>query len=263
MKTLSTLLDPAQPATWLLGSTALTIIAANLAWLVAQRIRRARSTGGQSVPQIAAWLAVALFFIFPPLFAWQAGALSPYYLGLSGLDWIPSSMSGAPVAAVVLAVLLAGWLVYRRTLPRSATPAGRQHGRIVAALRAPLDAALYQWHWAFYRAAAVGWIAMSASGAHSLSRTLNLGLAADALYWGSWLGLLFLAAEWALNPFARSALRTPVAQEKALRQIALAIATTAIFALTRNLWICLICHVTAETLIVGWLGASRGAEAGA
>lgn len=263
MKTLSTLLDPAQPAAWLLGSTALAIVAVNLAWLVARHSRRVRATGAQ----IAAWLAIALFFIFPPLFAWRAGALSPTYLGLSGLDWIPSLMNGAPVIAIVLAVLVAGWLIYRRTLPRPSSQAGRGHEQVMMALRAPLDAALCQWHWAFYRAAAVAWIAMSAPGAHSLSRTLNLDLAAttaaDALYWGSWLGLLFLAVEWALNPFTRSALRTPVAQEKALRQIALAIATTAIFALTRNLWICWICHVTAETLIVGWLGASRVAETGA
>lgn len=253
------LLDPTQPAAWLLISTGLAIVATNLAWFVALRSQRARSIGGQ----IVAWLGSALFCMLPPLLAWQAGVLSPFYLGLSGLDWISSLMSGAPVIALVVAVLLIGWLVYRRTLRRSEDLSSRRvsdlpgagwgEQRFVTALRAPLDAALCQLHWAFYRALAISWIATWAPAGQRLSRMLNINQSTDVLYWGSWLGLLFVAAEWALNPFARAALRRPHAQERAARQVALAIATTALFALTRNLWLCLTCHVVVETLIAGWL----------
>ncbi len=239
----TSLLDPTQPAAWLLGSFAAAIVAANLAWLAAHRLRRPIPPGWQ----ITAWLAAAFFCILPPLLAWQARALSPFHLGLNGLDWIPNLLTGGPTAGLMIALFVTGWLVFRRTLPPAtlAVSTGLEHLGIT--LRALLDAFLWQWHWAFYRAAAIGWLATWP--------------VADSLYWGAWLGLLCVAAEWVLNPFARAALRDPQAQLAALRQVALALATTALFALTRNLWLCLICHVLAETIIVGWLAGPGTAHA--
>ena len=89
---------------------------------------------------------------------------------------------------------------------------------------------------------------------------LQAELQAQPLYWGSWLGLGLLVIEWLLNPFARAQLQpaapgvgTNSRAETALRTLALAVATTALFTLTRNLWLCLACQVIAETAITGWL----------
>ncbi len=66
------------------------------------------------------------------------------------------------------------------------------------------------------------------------------------------MGLLLVAVEWLLNPFARAALRTPGRLEGALRMAGLAVATTGLFALTRNLWLCLLCNVIVEAVAAIW-----------
>lgn len=256
MNALLSLVNLAQPTTWLIGSVALAILVTNLAWLLTRRSNRVPATA----QQIAAWLGTALFFMLPPVLAWRAGALSPFYLGVSGVDWIPTLMTGAPVAGLIIGVLWVGWLAYRRTLPRPARTANPGHEHFLATLRAPLDAALRQWHWAFYRAAAIAWITTWTPATEWLASIAKIDLTAEALYWGSWLGLLFLAAEWALNPFGRSALRNPQEQAASFRQVILAVATTALFVLTRNLWLCLICHILVETVIVGWLALPDDAD---
>jgi len=235
------------PTTWLLGSAAGAVLATNLAWLA---LRHNRHAAGW---RIVAWLATALFFILPPVAAWLAGALSPYYLGISDLDWIPGLMSGAPVALAIIIGLLVGWLAYRRTLPRPVHAVPRDIEQIVTAARAPLDAALRQWHWAFYRALAIAWVARWAPVQQQLVPFFRFDPSADPFYWGCWLGLLLIVAEWALNPFVRAALRDEHDREAAVRQLALVVATTALFASTRNLWLGLLCHVAVETIIVGWL----------
>ena len=67
------------------------------------------------------------------------------------------------------------------------------------------------------------------------------------------MGLGLIGLEWALNPFARAALGRPIRREAALRRVILAIATTALFAITRNVWLCLACDLAVETVIAGWL----------
>ena len=86
--------------------------------------------------------------------------------------------------------------------------------------------------------------------------------ATTALYWGAWLGLAAAAVEWLLNPYARRALRTPGRQEAALRDAALAVATTALFALTRNFWLCLTAQVLAASGIAWWWAQERPATTG-
>ena len=174
-------------------------------------------------------------------------------MGLTELDWIASLRAGGPLAAIVVGLLLFGWLVYRHALPTGLAP-GRIE-RVGRLLRAPLDAALQQWHGAFYRALVIGLLpaAMGSLMTVPLVPALARSAATDALYWGSWLGLGLLALEWALNPFARAELRQPIRREAALRRAILAIATTALFTLTRNLWLCLACDIAVETVIAGWL----------
>jgi hypothetical protein len=251
---LTSRLDLTNPGLWLVASLMAVILATNVGWLL---LRTRPGTKLARVPVLApfGWLITALFLLLLPVAAWEHGALSPYLMGVSELDWIQSLAAGGILAVLIVGVTLFGWLTYRHTplaisLSQLAWP---------SAWRTPLDAALLQWHWAFYRTATIGWLA---SGPVAATSTLR-GLSApeQAFYWGSWLGLLLVGLEWALNPFARRALRSPGSGELTLLRVALAVATTALFILTRNFWLALACHVTVETVIVGWF-RPRALEAG-
>jgi hypothetical protein len=200
-----------------------------------------------------AWLIVSLFFLLPPPAAWRFGALSPRLMGLTGIGWVASLRAGALLMFMIIGLLLFGWLVYRRSL---AGERGRTRvERAGAMLRAPVDAALLQWHWAFYRALAIALLPIVAGTlAHSnILQPIGSQLMEAPLYWGSWLGLALIALEWALNPFARAGLRRPGQRETALLRVVLAIATTALFTVTPNFWLLLIAHLAVETVIAGWL----------
>ena len=244
------------PLPWVLGSLGLAVIATNLAWLALRAARRAPAPGGLwggLEPLI--WLLTALFLFLPPIGAWWAGALSPYLMGLSETDWVDSLVSGGVLAAASGGIIVFGWLVYRHKLP----PRPRAESSVRPWL-APIDAALLQWHWAFYRAGVIGWLSLVLKMKSLAPGTFLAQVAEQPLYWGSWLGMILVAAEWALNPFARSALCTsedsPVcasAAERTVIRMALAVVTTALFVATRNFWLSLACHVIVETTIVCFL----------
>lgn len=258
--------DPANPATWLIASCLGLVLATNVAWLVVRK--RAAGPGFRRGPVAAAgWLALNLFYLLLPFLGLRRGVISPYALGLTEINWPATLSSGMGLAGLIVAGLLFGWLVYRRArleepgpamLPEveparavSSLPSGP--ARLLATARAPLDAALQQWHWAFYRAAAAGWLMLPIGlpGAPLADRLLQ-GLQSEPLYWGAWLGLAVAGVEWALDPFARARLKRPGDREVELRGAALAVATTGLFVLTRNFWLCLVVHVAVDTLAAGW-----------
>lgn len=268
--------DPSNPAAWLLASFLVLVLATNAGWLAVRK--RVETPGFRRGPLAAfGWLCLSLFYLLPPFLALQRGVLSPYAFGLSEINWPATLSNGMVLAGIIVAGLLFGWLVYRRTLRGEAAPgavanrAFQDEGfpgaappsyalglplavsRLLAVLRAPLDAGLEQWHWAFYRAAAIGWLMLplGVSGAPLADRLLQ-GLQHEPLYWGAWLGLLVAGLEWALDPFSRAALRRPGDLPIALRRAALAVATTGLFVLTRNFWLCLVVGVAVETLAIGW-----------
>jgi hypothetical protein len=86
------------PLLWVIGSLALAAVTTNLAWL-AVRGRRPADDSRWSVLEPVTWLLWALFLFLPPIAAWWAGALSPYLMGLSELDWIDTMASGGLIAA--------------------------------------------------------------------------------------------------------------------------------------------------------------------
>ncbi len=224
-----------------------------LGWAAKFRKRSGQRRNGVGVLSALAWLLVSLFFLLPPPAAWRFGALSPRLMGLTGLDWVRSLRAGAALMFVIIGLLIFGWLVYRRSL--SGDRGRTRVARIGATLRAPIDAALLQWHWAFYRALAIALIPVVAGvlASSEILRPLGSQLLEAPLYWGSWLGLALIALEWALNPFARAGLRRSGQRETALLRVVLAITTTALFTLTPNFWLLLIVHLTVETVIAGWL----------
>ncbi len=267
MDWLETHLDLTNPGLWILASFALAVLAANAAWVVLRltrgHLRLGRLLRSSGVRAIV-WLVVSLYLLLVPLFAWRYGAISPYFLGLNELDWVGSITVGGLLTVLLTVLVLFGWLVYRHALPADQAETPPTEGRLIHALRAPIDAALAQWHLAFYRAAAIGWLAEISEFPAAMPGPLRVGLQSQPFYWGSWLGLGALLVESALNPHLWAVLSTPTQEERAwgrpeaiLRSLALAVATTALFILTRNLWLCLACQVIVETAIAAWLPLHR------
>ena len=267
MDWLETHLDLTNPGLWILTSFALAVLAANAAWVVLRltrgHLRLGRLLRSSGVRAIV-WLVVSLYLLLVPLLAWRYGAISPYFLGLNELDWVGSITVGGLLTVLLTVLVLFGWLVYRHALPADQAETPPTEGRLIHALRAPIDAALAQWHLAFYRAAAIGWLAEISEFPAAMPGPLRVGLQAQPFYWGSWLGLGVLLVESALNPHLWAVLSTPTQEERAwgrpeaiLRSLALAVATTALFILTRNLWLCLACQVIVETAIAAWLPLHR------
>jgi hypothetical protein len=256
------------PLLWLAGSLALAMLATNAAWLILRAVRRGRTPapgGGWGPWEPWIWLLWALFLLLPPMAALWTGALSPYWMGLTETDWVESLASGAATAAAGGGMIVFGWLVYRHKLP----PRPRSGSRLRPWL-APVDAALLQWHWAFYRAATIGGLTLIAKmneGTTGALSGLLAQIAKDPLYWGSWLGMILVAVEWLLNPFARRTLFRPqddpesaAAAERTVIRMALAVVTTAAFVLTRNFWLSLACAVIVETAVVPFLPVPEPSE---
>ena len=268
MNWLETHFDLTQPGLWAFVTAALAILAVNLAWLIARacegpRLRVAARVLRANGVQAAAWLIASLYLLLPPFYAWRYGAISPYLLGIAELDWIESLSAGGPFVGLVIALLAFGWLVYRRALP-TGEPAPAGAGRVFLALRAAIDAGLTQWRLAFCRAALIAWLAALPALPAPIPAGFLAELQAQPFYWGSWLGLGLVLLEAGLNPFFRDTLGWPAPEarrhdrpEALLRGLALAIATTGLFVLTRNFWLCLACHVVADTVIAGWLPLRR------
>ena len=214
--------SPVEPGFWIIPSLVLAVLATNLAWYARRRSRNALVERWPIGP-VLTWLLVSLFYLLPPAAAWRAGAISPYYMGLSEIDWLAGLGIGGLLVVVISALALFGWAVYRHRLSLSiSTRAGWW--------RAPLDAVLSQWHWTFYHAAAIGWLAAGATGLQAAGKasaalagaqaapvlpvlgnagSLGLYFLGQPLYWGSWLGLVLAGLEWLLNPFERANLRAP------------------------------------------------------
>jgi hypothetical protein len=254
--------SPQEPGFWVGLSLLAAVLGANLAWALARlRFTRSPFERARRFPATPAivWLVVSLFLLLPPLAAWKAGAISMHDMGLTELDWLAGLGMGGLLAVLLLALVLVGWLLYRRAGPNGAGVVAASAGE---RWRAPLDAALLQWHWAFYRAAAIGWLAAAAQAAPLAAATDGLparlvgALLAQPLYWGSWLGLALVGLEWVLMPQTYRSLRTPGQFEGVVRGVGLAVATTALFILTRNFWLCLVCHALAETAIAAWWPAT-------
>lgn len=262
--------DLTDPGFWVFIAVAIAILGTNVAWLVTHLVAGARPAAaarwlGSDLARAAAWLIASLWLLAPPFYAWRYGAISPALLGIAEIDWVESLVTGGPLAGLVILLVVFGWLVYRHELPvGQGVPAGES--RALLALRAALDASLLQWHLAFARAALIAWLSARLVLPGSPFAALLRAAQDQPFYWGSWLGLGVVLIEAVLNPFVRDSLGAPSATERRLgrpeallRDLALLLATTALFLLARNFWLGLACHLTVNTLIAGWLPLYRPA----
>ncbi|MCX7671716.1 MAG: hypothetical protein N2439_16810 [Anaerolineae bacterium] len=261
----------ADPGFWIFTAIAIAILASNVAWLVARLVAQARPAVaarwlGSDLARAAAWLMASLWLLIPPFGAWRYGAIAPVLLGVAEIDWVESLVAGGWIAGLVIVVAVFGWLVYRHRLRADeGTSAGES--RALLALRAAVSAALLQWHVAFARAGLIAWLSARPPLAGPFEEAIWRRVLEQPLYWGSWLGLGAVLGEAILNPFVRDALAMPSVADRRqgrpealLRDLALLLATTALFVLARNFWLCLACHVTVNTLIAGWLPLYRPAR---
>jgi hypothetical protein len=236
-----------QPVIWLVASIIVAIAAGSATWLALRR-RFDDATFAHGPMGALGWSATALFHLLPPLLAIRYGVLSTRDLGLNGIDWQRTLSGGLMLSVLLAGGMLAGWLLYRRSLPQGEATSGLP--RLLAIVRAPVDALLHQWHWAFYRAAAAAALALLPLRAPEwapLGYAVDI-IRGDPIYWGAWLGLAAIGIEWALNPFNRASFRRPHLRETVLRRAALAVATTGLFILTHNLWLCWSVHLVVELL---------------
>jgi hypothetical protein len=241
---------------WILASAATAIIVTHAAWL-ARRFLPGQAVGKaqRELAGTLAWLVAALFYALPPILAWRSGALSPYLMGLGEVEWAQSLASGIFLALLAAGALFTAWILgTRRPYPPTERP--RPERSQASAWLAPLDATLLQWHWAFYRAGAAGWLLIRGDtlplADAAILAPFRSAIIADLFYWGSWLGMALIALEWILNPFAREALRDPARRPYHLLRAAIAVASTAVFVATRDFWLALLAGVVVEFAAAVW-----------
>jgi len=150
---------------------------------------------------------------------------------LSEIDWVQSMGMGGALAAGALALLSLGWWSYRRSLPvELERPQLVPRSLLLRWLVALIETFALQVHWGFYRTVVADQVERSTA------------------QWAGWAGMGLIALEWVLNPLIRRSLRRPPHSEPVIRRAVLAIVTTALFILTRNLWLCWALHVLFEGL---------------
>lgn len=156
------------------------------------------------------------------------GAISPRWMGLSGIDWQSSLALGVGAIVAVAAALLFVYFWYSsgESLLQEATPPSslsRSGQRIYAILFAGAE----QFHWSFLRACVTD---------------LGLAVAANAAtgaYWALWIAALLALPEMLMT---KSALHRIVS-------LTALVATTVLFLYVRNFWLAWALHALIVTTI--------------
>lgn len=219
---------PDTPGFWLLLSALISLLL-SLIWGI--------------IPKGARKLTLLTRFILLPYIGLLTGALSPHFMGLTGLDWLVGLSLGLGICFVILL----GLMLVRVTIVL-ATPFPLVGGEATTRTP-PLDKALlgetnqlhlstliYQsflngaeeFHWAFLRGALWELLLMSPT------------LFALPIYWAIWGSALLALPELLLN--GRNLL------ERLLKLILL-MTTSILFLYTRNLWLCIMLHVFAGLVL--------------
>jgi len=202
-----------EPDLWVLSSFILYLFGAQIAVRTAMFPPQHDSSHGA---RALVWWAIRLAYLIGiPYAALLVGALSPKRMGLSGLDWVRTLGMGMPLAMAAWLAILIGWR--RGTGARNRVPPSGSHHRLPAGWpSAIVEAAAQQWHWAFYRSAAIRWW---------------------GLYWGTWAGVLLLLIEWCGHPFTWQALRHPGRIGPILLRLLVAVVTASLYLVVPNWWL--------------------------
>jgi hypothetical protein len=181
---------------------------------------------------LSAWwpLLRILGLALPPYLALQSGLVSARAMGLAELDWIQRFGQGLAVSGALVLLLLAASWQFRHVNAADPAPSPWR-------LLLPLEAAAAQLMWALLRVAGAWFL-----------RDRGMG-ALEAAYAGAWLGLILLYVAWAVDPAWRARLRHPASQRRELVAIALALATTVVFIVSGNVWLCWVLHMIVLAIV--------------
>lgn len=229
------------PALWVLVSLASGLLARWLLWLAQRRGSRPATLPRPGV-ELATWGGWLVWLIGPGYAALLLGAASPRLMGLSQIDWGAGFGNGLAFALFIWAGLLLAGLVYRRTGPRHTAWPSLTAG-LTGSVRLLVEAGALQWHWAFYRSAAI-------------PAAAALGLA-QASYWGTWLAAGLILAEGLANPFFWRDLGAAGQAERRILRAVLLLATSVLYLLSRNFWLAWACHAATALLLEPRLTSAR------
>lgn len=219
---------------WLAASFLVSVASSALSWRAQAWTSGPGALWGRWLPRLAAQPVLVgagrfAYNIGLPYVALLAGALEARQAGLTGVDWGQTNL--VAVAAVALFAYL--WLDsrWRRSfnLPAVAPPAD---GTAVLLW----NAAFQQAHWGFYRAGAI--------------------VLLDP-YRGVFAGLGLVLLEWFLNPRWRAAWSDDARSARLAFDLALALTSAVLFAITSNFWLGASVHALCVVLL-----ARRAAGAG-
>jgi len=196
----------------------------------------------------SSWFFQALRFIYYlgiPYVALTRGVTNPTLMGVRVIDWFEGIALGTVLGLGTLALLIWGW---RHSLQAVAElghwPQGRPFLTEVSILLTPwgwglilLEVLYLEIHWAFYRGATI--------------RLLGN-------YYGVFLSLLLILAEWWLNPGIRKSMGIAYRSGETMTTAATAFSITIIYYFTSNLWLCIAVHLAMQFGLLSFLTLSYG-----
>jgi len=215
-----------------LFSVALSIAASNFAWSIARASNSSlaqslRAAGNQPAPRALFEILRMGYYIGIPFAALQLGWINLRVMGLGVLDWAEGVRWAIILVLAGWLALIAIWLPYlRATRDVYATPETQ-----FSFPRRLVEVVYMQAHWAFYRAAAIGFLQ---------------GLIPDALYWGTVIGLGLTALEAFAAPRVRERLTHIGAADALVWNFGQAVLNALGFVVTRNLYLLFVMHLLLE-----------------
>ncbi|MFZ2488768.1 MAG: hypothetical protein WAZ19_11655 [Anaerolineae bacterium] len=222
---------------WVWASIAIYAVVANTGWLAVwltgphgTLVRWLTSLPGQ----LLIWAAKLLWLVLPGYIALIQGRLSPRQLGLSqfALNW--ELGRGLLFATTALVVFVAAGITYRRSHSAIRPYLSFSHGLALTVMLVMLAGAL-QWQWAFYRSVLIDLLA--ARGV------------ATPVYAGTWLTVVVIAAQGALNLWLWRDLRTPGRAESRVLRAALLGVSSVLYLLSRNFWLAWLLHALVTAIL--------------
>lgn len=194
------------------------------------------------------WFFQGLRFIYYlgiPYLALTQGVTNPTLMGMWVIDWFEGIGLGALLGLGALIVVIWVWRhCLRATAEIGPGPQGEPFLAEVRTLLTPwgwglilLEVLYLEMHWAFYRGATV--------------RLLGG-------YYGVFLSLLPILAEWWLNPDIRNNLRMTHRSGETMTTAATALSITTIYYFTSNLWLCMTVHLAMQFGLLSFLALSYG-----
>ena len=221
-------------APWVLGSLIAGVGARLAVWLMARWSLALRSWLTGTAGRILAWLGWMIWLVAPGYAALLLGILSPRLMGLTQIDWGAPFGYGLAFAALAMAILVAAGVTVRQrgfALPAWPTLSAALAGSVLLGA----EAGALQWHWAFYRSAAI-------------QATQELGASAPVVV-GTWIGIGIVVLEGALNPRLWQDLQIPGQAERRVLRAVLLVATSVLFLLSRNFWLLWATHALAAIIL--------------